>query len=161
MDQLPPNLKYVLISHEVRDVMEAGRRAVNYCEAYGLSKGEYRGAKKPFSYKGGNGYKYNNSYQLNSRPYNHSSQSRSTYYNSSQRYNQPSPHNHNLNSSSYKRWQGSSSYCQNNGGSNGAVRCILCGAFEHRKYECLKNKPKLVGAVVARRNPIESVEEQY
>ena len=71
MDQLPPILKYELISYEVRDVMETGRKADNYCDAHELSKGEYKGAKKPFSYKNDNGYKYNNSYQVNSRPYNH------------------------------------------------------------------------------------------
>ena len=38
MDQMPPNLKYELISHEVRDVMEAGRRADSYIEAHGCSK---------------------------------------------------------------------------------------------------------------------------
>lgn len=46
MDQLPPN--YELIAHEVKDVMEAGRKADSYCESHGLSKGEYRGGKKPF-----------------------------------------------------------------------------------------------------------------
>ena len=55
MGQLAPNLKHDLIFHEVRDVIKAGRKADDYCEAHGLSKGEHRGAKKPFSYKGGNG----------------------------------------------------------------------------------------------------------
>ena len=159
MDQLPPILKYELISYEVRDVMETGRKADNYCDAHELSKGEYKGAKKPFSYKNDNGYKYNNSYQVNSRPYNQSCQPLSNYHNSSQHYNQPPQHNYKLNSASYKRWQGSSPYYQNNGGSIGAVRCMGCGAFGHRKYECPKSKPRPMGAVVARRNPFESIEE--
>ncbi len=31
--------------HNVKDVMEAGRRADSYCEALGLSRGEYHGGE--------------------------------------------------------------------------------------------------------------------
>lgn len=59
MHQLPPNLKYELISHEVKDVTEAERRADSYCEAHGLSKGENRGGGKQFSKTDRNNYQGN------------------------------------------------------------------------------------------------------
>ncbi len=45
MDQVHPSLKYELISHNVKDVMEAGCRADSYCEAHGLSRGEHHGGE--------------------------------------------------------------------------------------------------------------------
>ena len=36
MDQVSPAIKYELISLGVRDIMEAGRRADNYCQAHGI-----------------------------------------------------------------------------------------------------------------------------
>ncbi len=46
VDQVPPRLKYELMSHNVKDDMRAGRRADNYCEARGLNRGEYHGGIK-------------------------------------------------------------------------------------------------------------------
>ncbi len=40
MSQLPLSLKYELVSHNVKDVMEAGRRADNYCAIHGLNRDE-------------------------------------------------------------------------------------------------------------------------
>ena len=127
MDQLPPNLKYELISHEVKDVMEAGRRADNYCEAHGLNKGDPRGGKKHFSNENVNAYKYKNNYQINSRPYYKFNQPWNNNYNYSQKYNQPPQHHYNLRPAPPKKWQGGSLYYQKDGGSNGAVKCLGCG----------------------------------
>ncbi len=40
MSQFPLSLKYELASHNVKDVMEAGRRADNYCAIHGLNGDE-------------------------------------------------------------------------------------------------------------------------
>ena len=156
MDQLPPNLKYELISHEVKDVMEAGRRADNYCEAHGLSKGEYRGGKKPLSNESGKDYKYRNNYQMNPRPYYKSNQPWHNNWKFSQNSNQSPQHSYNLRPTPPRKWQGGSPYYQKDGGS-GTVKCLGCGTAGHRKYECTKGKPKPVGAVVAKNSPMEFI----
>ena len=69
MDQMPPNLKYELISHEARDVMEAGRRADSYIEAHGWSKNEFQGGRKIFFNKSGNNHGSQNNHQGNPRPF--------------------------------------------------------------------------------------------
>lgn len=161
MHQVPPNLRYELISHEVKDVMEAGRRADNYCEALGLSKGENLGGGKQFSKKSDYDYKYRNNYQGNSNPYHKMNQTRPNYCNSSQNYNRTPQHNYNLRSSQPKQWQGVNPNYQRNSGSNSTVKCLGCGTVGHRKYECPKSKPKPVGAVAVHKNPMEVIEGMH
>lgn len=158
MDQLPPNIKYELISHKVKDVMEAGRKADSYCEAHGLSRGEYQGGRRPFPNKGENNYKYKNNYQMNSRPYYKFNQPRHNSNYSPQNNNQSPQHNYNLRPGPPKKWQGASPYYKKDGGSSGAVKCLGCGTAGHRKYECPKGKPKPVGAVVARGSAMQFIE---
>ncbi|KAK3893004.1 hypothetical protein Pcinc_003183 [Petrolisthes cinctipes] len=158
MYQLPPNLKYELISHEVKGLMEAGCRADSYCEAHRLSKGEYPEGNKLFFNKGDNDYKYKNNYQRNSESYYKFTQPRYNNSNFSQNYNQPPQHNYNWRSMPPKKWQGVNPYCQKDGGSRSTVKCLGCGTVGHRKFECRKSKPKPVGAVVALRNIMEFME---
>ena len=40
INQVPPNIRYELISNEVKEVMEAGRRADSFVKAHGLSRFE-------------------------------------------------------------------------------------------------------------------------
>ena len=184
MDQVHPDIKYELISHGVKDIMEAGRRADSYCEAHGVCKGD-QGGRKPFPNKIDGQYKFRNNNNINytmssvqyNRPYqprpfnyNCNTQHYPNYNNSMYKPNQPKTHNYNLRATESRNWRDGQYYKKDGTfGDGGAVKCLSCGVAGHRKFECYKNKPKPVGAVAAQRdllefirdmNPTSSPEEQ-
>lgn len=162
LDQTPPNLKYELISHSVKDVMEAGRKADSYVEAHGLSKSEFQGGKRPFFNKGGGNYGSRNNHQGTSRPFNKFNQPKLNNYSMSQNYNQQPQNKYNLRPTPSKVGQGNTPYYYNkiNSGNDTSVKCIGCGEVGHKKYQCQKGKSKPVGAVAAVRNSGEFVEDE-
>ena len=166
MDQIHPDIKYELISHGVKDIMEAGRRADSYCEAKGIGRGDH-GGKKPFFNRseGPNKFKTNNIQDMSSwhynrplqpkpfnnnnyKPQNHNMNMNSSMNNSNQ------PRAHNLRTTNARNWREGLRSWQ-----TGSLKCLACGEAGHRKFECPNYKPKPVAAVAAQNELLDFIKE--
>ncbi|XP_063863059.1 uncharacterized protein LOC135102162 [Scylla paramamosain] len=158
MSQMPLSVRCELASHDVKDVMEAGRRADKYCAVRGLNGDEHHGGRKPFSNRNDGHQRYMNDRQMSSTSVHRSNQPRPNNYSFPHTYTMPPPADHNMRSTPYRSRPRSTTYYQKDSGDEGAVKCLGCGSSGHRKFQCPKGRPKPVGAVAAQRDLIKYVE---
>ncbi|XP_063841016.1 uncharacterized protein LOC135089382 [Scylla paramamosain] len=158
MSQMPLSVRCELASHDVKDVMEAGRRADKYCAVRGMNGDEHHKGRKPFSSRNDGHQRYKNDSQMSSTSVHRSNQPRPNNYSFPHTYTMPPPADHNMRSAPYGSRPRSITYYQKGSGDEGAVKCLGCGSSGHRKFQCPKGRPKPVGAVAAQRDLIKYVE---
>ncbi|XP_063879416.1 uncharacterized protein LOC135110719 [Scylla paramamosain] len=158
MSQMPLSVRCELASHDVKDVMEAGRRADKYCAVRGMNGDEHHEGRKPFSSRNDGHQRYKNDSQMSSTSVHRSNQPRPNNYSFPHTYTMPPPADHNMRSAPYGSRPRSTTYYQKGSGDEGAVKCLGCGSSGHRKFQCPKGRPKPVGAVAAQRDLIKYVE---